>query len=56
MKIDVKFAYNDKIEELYVNVIDKKSGKVIRKIPSEEAMKLKETMKDFIGSLLDTKG
>jgi len=56
LKVDVKFAYNDKIDEVYINVIDKESGKIIRKLPSEEAMKIKETMKDFIGSLFDTKG
>ena len=56
LNVDVKFAYNDKINEVYVNVTDKNTGKVIRKLPSEEAMKIKETMKDVVGSLFDVKG
>jgi flagellar protein FlaG len=56
LNVDIKFAYNEKIDEVYINVIDKNSGNVIRKLPSEEAMKIKETMKDWIGSLFDTKG
>ena len=55
-EVDIKFSYNDKIDEVYISVIDKKSGDIIRKLPSEDAMKIKETMKDFIGSLFDTKG
>jgi len=50
---DIEFSYNEKIDELYITVKDKKSGRVIRKMPSEEAMKIKETMRDFIGSLFD---
>ena len=56
MDVDIKFAYNDKIDTMYVSVIDKNSGEVIRKLPTEDAMKLKETMKEFIGSLFDKKG
>ena len=52
----VKFAYNDKIGEVYISVIDKKSGEEILKFPSDEVMKIKENMKDLVGSLLDTKG
>jgi flagellar protein FlaG len=52
----VKFAYNDKIGEVYISVIDKKTGEEVMKLPSDEAMKIKEAMKDLVGSLLDTKG
>jgi len=50
---DVEFSYNEKINEVYITVRDKHTGRVIRKLPSEEAMKIKEAMKDFIGSLFD---
>jgi len=50
---DIEFSYNEKIDEVYITVRDKHTGKVIRKMPSEEAMKIKETMKDFVGSLFD---
>jgi len=56
LNVDVKFAYNDKIDEVYINITDKNTGRVIRKLPSEEAMKIKETMKDLVGSLFDIKG
>jgi len=56
LEVAVKFAFNDKLGEVYVNVVDKNSGEVIRQIPSKEALKLKEAMKEFIGSIFDMKG
>ncbi len=56
LNLDIKFAYNDKIEQVYLNVIEKNTGRVIRKLPSEEAMKISESMKELIGTLLDKKG
>lgn len=56
LNLDVKFAYNDKIDQVYLNVIDKHTGRVIRKLPSEEAMKISESMKELVGTLLDKKG
>ncbi len=56
LNLDVKFAYNDKIDQVYLNVIDKNTGQIIRKLPSEEAMKISETMKELVGNLLDKKG
>jgi flagellar protein FlaG len=56
LNLDIKFAYNDKIDQVYLNVIDKNTGRVIRKLPSEEAMKISESMKELVGTLLDKKG
>jgi len=56
LNLDIKFAYNEKIDQVYLNVIDKQTGQVIRKLPSEEAMKISETMKELVGNLLDKKG
>ncbi len=53
---DLKFGFNDKIDIMYVNVHEKSSGKLIRKFPTEEAMKLAEHMKEFVGMLFDKKG
>ena len=50
---DVRFSYNEKIDEVYITITDKHTGEVIRKLPSEDAMKIKEAMQDFIGSLFD---
>jgi flagellar protein FlaG len=41
---------------MYVSVMEKMSGKVIRKIPTEVAMKLTETMQEFVGTIFDEKG
>jgi flagellar protein FlaG len=56
LNLDVKFAYNEKINEVYINVTNKQTGEVIRKLPTEEAMKIKESMKDLVGVLFDQKG
>jgi len=56
LNLDVKFAYNEKIDQVYLNVIDKNTGQIIRKLPSEEAMKISESMKELVGNLLDKKG
>ncbi len=56
MDLDVKFAYNEKIDQFYINVIDKSSGEVIRKLPSDEAMKIAESMKELVGTLFDKRG
>ena len=56
LNLDIKFAYNDKIDQVYLNVIDKNTGQIIRKLPSEDAMKISESMKDLIGTLFDKKG
>jgi flagellar protein FlaG len=53
---DIKFQFNDKVEELVVNVIDKNTDKIIRKIPSDEALKIMEKMRELVGALFDKKG
>jgi len=53
---DIKFQYDDKVNELVVNVVDKNTDKVIRKIPSEEALKIMEKMRELVGALFDDKG
>ncbi|MGB2553090.1 MULTISPECIES: FlaG family protein [unclassified Campylobacter] len=50
---NVRFAYNDKINSLYVNVMEVKTGEVIRKIPSEQVMKLSEYFREAVGVLFD---
>jgi len=53
---DIRFHYNDKVNELVVNVVDKNTDKVIRKIPSDEALKIMEKMRELVGALFDDKG
>jgi flagellar protein FlaG len=54
--LDISFGYNKKIDKVFINIVDKNSGEVIRKLPSEEAIKFAEGMKDLLGKLLDKKG
>lgn len=56
LNTNLKFGFNDKIDIMYVDVHEKSSGKLIRKFPSEEAMKMAEHMKEFVGILFDKKG
>lgn len=53
---NLTFGFNDKIDIMYVNVMEKSSGKIIRKFPTDEAMKLSEKMKEIVGIIFDKKG
>jgi flagellar protein FlaG len=53
---NISFGFNDEINLMYVNVMEKSSGETIRKIPSEEAMKLSAKMKEIVGMIFDKKG
>ena len=55
LNTDIKFGYDNDLSEIYVTVTDKHTGKIIRKLPSEEAMKIKKSMKELVGSLFDKK-
>ena len=56
LNINIKFGFNDKIDTMFVDVTERSTGKLIRKIPSEETMKLAEKMKEIIGMIFDKKG
>ncbi len=56
LETNVSFGYNDKISLMYVNVMEKSTGRSIRKIPTEEAMDLSAKMKEIVGMIFDKKG
>lgn len=56
LKTNIRFAYNDKIDSMYVNVLEQDSGKLIRKVPSDEMMKLTEHFREIIGLIFDKNG
>lgn len=56
LNMDVKFGFSDDIESMYVSVWEKDSDKLIRKIPSEEAMELMKKMREVVGIIFDKKG
>ncbi|GHR86749.1 FlaG family protein [Helicobacter pylori] len=54
---DINFSYNDTIKGLVVLVKDANGdNKVIREIPSKEAVELMQRMRDVIGIIFDKKG
>lgn len=53
---DLRFGYNDTAEMLQVSIIDKKTDEIIRRFPTEEAVSLMTSMKEFIGLLFDKEG
>ena len=56
LNTNITFGFNDKIDIMYVNVMEKSTGKVIRKFPTDEAMILSEKMKEIVGIIFDKKG
>lgn len=56
LNTNITFGYNDKINQMFINVIEKSTGKVIRKFPTEEAMSLSAKMKEIVGIIFDKKG
>ena len=55
-KLDISFGFNQELHASFISVVDKLSGQVIRKMPSEEAMKFAEGLAEINGKLLDKKG
>jgi flagellar protein FlaG len=55
LNTNVRFGFNDKIESMFVDVTERNTGKLIRKIPSEEAIKLAERLKEVVGMIFDEK-
>ncbi|WQT64913.1 flagellar protein FlaG [Helicobacter pylori] len=53
---DINFSYNDTIKGLVVSVKDANGDKVIREIPSKEAVELMQRMRDVIGIIFDKRG
>lgn len=53
---DLNFSYNENIPGLKVTVKESNSDKVIREIPSKEAIELMKRMREVIGVIFDKQG
>lgn len=51
--IRLSFKVDDKTGDLVVRVLDKETGEVIRQIPPEEMLKLREKLEELTGVLLN---
>ena len=52
LQTSLTFQTDEKSNEVVIKVIDKKTNEVIRQIPNEEIMQLREKMKEMTGILL----
>ncbi len=52
---ELDFALNDRFKELVVEISDRKSGEVVKQIPSKEFMQLRERLNDLLGVFVDEK-
>lgn len=50
---NIDFSYNDDIKSLVVTVREASGNRIIREIPSEEAIELVMKMRDMIGNIFD---
>ncbi|MCK4378049.1 MAG: flagellar protein FlaG [Deltaproteobacteria bacterium] len=53
LKYGIRFAYDDKVSEMLVNVIEKDTNRVIRQIPSKEILAMRAKMAEMVGLLVD---
>jgi flagellar protein FlaG len=51
----LQFAVDDKSDELVVRIVDRDSGKVIRQIPPESIVRLRESLKELSGLFVKEK-
>jgi flagellar protein FlaG len=50
----VRFENDERANGLVVKVVDQENGEVIRQVPAEEMLKLKETLEDLRGNIVNT--
>ena len=53
---DIQFGFIETTDTFYVSIVDTKTQKEIRRFPTDEALKLMETMREVVGQIFDTKG
>jgi len=51
----LQFIVNDKSNDVIVRIIDRDSGEVIRQIPPESIVRLRDSMKDMSGLFVEKK-
>jgi len=51
----ISFAYEEKLNQLYVKIVDQNSGAVVREIPSKDFIRHQIALREMIGLILDKK-
>lgn len=53
LNVEAKFGFDDESGSMYVSIYEKDSEKLLRKIPSDEVMRMMSKMKELMGSIID---
>lgn len=53
LNTSISFGFNEDINGMYVSVTEKSTNRLIRKIPSDEAMELMAKMKEIVGIIFN---
>jgi len=51
----ISFAYEEKLNQLFVKIVDQNSGAVVREIPSKDFIRHQIALREMIGLILDKK-
>jgi len=52
----ISFTYEEKLNQLYVQIRDQNTGEVVREIPSKDFIRNQVAMREMIGLILDKLG
>lgn len=53
LNTNVRFYFSDEISSMYITVTERNTGKEIRQIPTDEAIRLTKYFRDAIGLIFD---
>ncbi|MDE5602401.1 MAG: flagellar protein FlaG [Helicobacter sp.] len=53
LNTSISFGFNEEINGMFVSVTETKTNRLIRKIPSDEAMELMAKMKEIVGIIFN---
>ena len=52
----VRFENDENSNELVVKIVDRETDEVIRQVPAEEIVELRETLKELVGNIFNAVG
>jgi flagellar protein FlaG len=53
MNRSLQFSINEKLKDIVVKIVDTKTGEIIRQIPPDEVLRLREHFKEMVGLILE---
>jgi flagellar protein FlaG len=53
MNRSIRFSIDESVKDIVVKIVDKDSGEVIRQIPPDEVLRLREHFKEMVGLILE---